>query len=236
MRNRGTEEQRNSLYERRFFFVPLFHYSSQKHVSIPLSINVKARRAFTLIEMMVSVTIFSIVVMVGVGALLSLVEANKRAEAINSVMNNLNFAVESMSRSIRVGTTYHCETSSLPPGNPGVLSSAQDCASGGGLLLAFEKSGGDHSNVSDQWVYRLNGTQIERSTDAGTTWIAITAPEVSIDKFQFYVIGSYPTTGSGADTLQPRVLIVIHGTANVPHSTPTTFQLQAAVTQRLLDL
>lgn len=189
---------------------------------------------FTLVEMLVAVGIFSIVILVGVGALLSLVAANKRAEAINSVMNNLNFAVESMSRSVRVGTTYHCETSPIPPGNPAVLSTPQDCAGGGGLLLAFEKSGGNRSDTSDQVAFRLNGTQLERSTNAGASWIAITAPEVQIDQFQFYVIGSQ--SASSGNTLQPRVLITIHGSADIPNSAPTTFALQAAVTQRLLDL
>ncbi len=194
----------------------------------------ETQRAFTLVEMLVAVAIFSIVMMIGVGALLSLIAANKRAEAINSVMNNLNFAVESMSRTIRVGTAYHCETSATPPGNPAMLSDPQDCASGGGLLLGFEKSGGDRSNVSDQMAFRLNGTQLERSTDAGATWVAITAPEVQIDSFQFYVVGSQ--SASTGNTLQPRVLITIHGTADIPNSAPTTFALQAAVTQRLLDL
>ncbi|MBX9765465.1 type II secretion system GspH family protein, partial [Patescibacteria group bacterium] len=49
----------------------------------------KPRRGFTLVELMVAVSIFAIVMMIGVGALLSLVQTNRRAQAINSVMNNL---------------------------------------------------------------------------------------------------------------------------------------------------
>ncbi len=185
--------------------------------------------------MMVAVTIFSIVMMVGIGALLSLVATNHRAQAINSVMNNLNAALEDMSRSIRVGTVYHCVTSGAtppPPPPPGSIGSPNDCQGGGGRLLAFESALGDSSDPSDQVVYRLNGRQLERSLQGGQngTWVAITAPEVSIDTFNFYVTGSPQN-----DNLQPRVLMRIQGSAEVQGGR-TNFTVQASVVQRLLDI
>jgi prepilin-type N-terminal cleavage/methylation domain-containing protein len=195
----------------------------------------KAVRGFTLIEMMVAVTIFAIVMMVGVSALLSLVATNRRAQAINSVMNNLSAALEGMSRSIRVGTNYNCVVSaSVPPSPPpsSQIAIPQDCAAGGGKLLAFESAAGDPNNPNDQVVYRINGKQLERSLQSGFngTWVAVTAPEVSIDSFDFYVIGSVQ-----GDSIQPRVLMRIKGSAQVPGGT-TTFTVQASVVQRLLDI
>lgn len=195
------------------------------------TIRRKTIKGFTLIEMMVSVTIFAIVMMIGVGALLSLVEANRRAQAINSVMNNLNAALESMARSIRVGTTYYCQVSSTPP-SPVTLSQPQGCSDG--KLLAFESATGDTTDDADQVVYRLNGAQLERSLDSGGTWVALTAPEVSIDSFSFFVVGADSLSGSG-DTIQPRVLMRIRGSAPVPGGT-TEFNVQASVAQRLLDI
>lgn len=199
------------------------------------SINVKAVPAFTLIEMMVAVTIFAIVMMVGVGGLLSLVATNHRAQAIHSVMNNLSAAVEGMSRSIRVGTLYNCVTSATTPPSPppsSTIANPQDCALGGAHLLAFESSTGNLTDANDQVVYRLNGTQLERSLRGGAngSWIAITAPEVSIDSFDFYVVGS-----AKGDGIQPRVLMRIRGSAVVPGGT-TTFTVQASVVQRVLDI
>ncbi len=195
----------------------------------------RAVSAFTLIEMMVAVTIFSVVMMVGVGALLSLVATNKRAQAIHSVMNNLNAALEGMSRSTRVGTLYNCVTSATVPPSPppsSTISIPHDCATGGGKLLAFESASGNLTDPADQWVYRLNGTRLERSTKGGAngSWVAITAPEVSIDSFDFYVIGS-----SNADQAQPRILMRILGSAQVPGGV-TTFTVQASVVQRVLDI
>jgi type II secretory pathway component PulJ len=181
---------------------------------------------------MVSVSIFAIVMMIGVGALLSLVETNRRAQAINSVMNNLNAAVESMSRSMRVGTNYHCRTSSIPP-SASTLTSPLDCPSGTtNVFLAFEPADGSASEINDQTVYRLNGTQLERSlfSGANNTWVALTAPEVTIEDFDFFVIGS-----ARGDGLQPRILMRIKGSAAVPGGT-TQFTIQSSVAQRLLDL
>lgn len=192
----------------------------------------KLSRGFSLIEMMVAVTVFAIVMMIGVGALLSLVETNRRAQAINSVMSNLNSATEAITRAVRVGTTYHCRTSPTPP-SASELSQPQDCSSGGGKLLAFESSTGSSSNVNDQVVYRINGTQLERSLDAGGTWVALTAPEVIIDSFEIFVIGSRAL--SSGDTIQPRVVMRIEGSAPVPGGT-TRFSVQAGATQRLLDI
>ncbi len=191
----------------------------------------QTRPGFTLIEMMVAVSIFAIVMMIGVGALLALIDTNKRAQAINSVMNNVNAAVESMSRSIRVGTTYHCHTGAATP-FPSTLSTTQDCTDGGGVLFAFEKPSGDRDDDGDQVVYRINGTQIERNLFSGVAdkWVAMTAPEVSIDSLEFYVLGS-----DSSDSIQPRVVMVIQGSANVPGGV-TNFSVQSSVTQRLIDI
>ncbi len=194
----------------------------------------KIARAFTLIEMMVAVSIFAIAMLVGVGALLSLAAANKRAQAINAVMNNVNAAVEDMSRSMRTGSVYHCEIAIEPQYPP--ISATRNCAAApAGIFLAFEPSGGDTTTESNQIVYRLNGTSIQRSTQGGApgTWTAMTAPEVSIDAMTFYVVGAGREV-SGVQ-IQPRILISIRGSAKIPGGT-TNFTIQSAVTQRLLDV
>lgn len=191
-------------------------------------------RGFTLIEMMVAVAIFAIVMMIGVGALLSLVETNRRAEAINAVMQNLNAALEGMSRAIRVGTVYHCQTSTTPD-TPAILATASSdaaCNPNPGHLIAFESSSGSLSNTGDQTVYRLNGTQLERSKDSGISWLAVTAPEVSIDTFNIYLIGAQPRP---SDNTQPRLVMTIKGSAPIPGGR-TQFTIQASVTQRIIDI
>ncbi len=184
------------------------------------------KRGFSLIEMMVSVALFSVVMLISTGALLSLMHATRKAQALQSVMNNLNVAADSMVRSVRMGTNYHC-------GTGGAITVPQDCVSGD-TYFAFEAYGGNDSTSADQYIYQYNPTtkRIYRSTNGGTTWFALTAPEVQIDSLIFYTVGT--TIG---DTVQPKVVMSIKGTAGGgSQKTRTTFNIQATAVQRLLDL
>ena len=194
-------------------------------------------RGFSLIEMMVAVAVFAVVMTVALGALLSMSESDRKAQTLKSVINNLNFALDSMSRSIRTGTTYHC----------GLVSSenmaiAQDCDTPSPIsLLAFLPAGA----LSNTTVYKLETADaslcgqpagkvscIVRSTAGGAsgTFAAITAPEVYIDTLNFFVKGSSPT-----DALQPKVTILMSGTVSVSGTQTSAFNLQTSVTQRLYD-
>lgn len=184
---------------------------------------------FTVIEMMVSVALFAVVMLVSTGALLSLATANRKAQALQSVMNNLNTTLDSMVRSMREGYSYHC-------GTGGPVTSPQDCP-GGDTQIALEPHGGNPA-VSDQRVYEFvppSGAQhgyIRRSLDSGNTWIQITAPEISILDMKFYVVGT--TRG---DVVQPKVVIEMKGIAGGASGKITTvFHIQATAVQRVLDI
>jgi prepilin-type N-terminal cleavage/methylation domain-containing protein len=71
--------------------------------TFPKSLADRRSGGFTLIEMMVSVALFAIVVMISMTAILSIVDSTKKAQSLKSVMNNLNFALETMTRSIKTG-------------------------------------------------------------------------------------------------------------------------------------
>ncbi len=66
----------------------------------------KSSSGFTLIEMIVSLGVFTVVALVAVGALMKIMDANRKALTLKTAINNLNFALESMSREMRVGTDY----------------------------------------------------------------------------------------------------------------------------------
>lgn len=166
------------------------------------------QKGFTLVEMIVAIFVFSVVMVVSTGALVSIIGANRKAQSVKSVMNNVAFSLDSMTRALRVGTDYHCDGSS--------------CSRDGGDSLAF-------TDVDGREVeYRLNSTtdQIEREIDGGG-FQALTAPEVTVDRLMFYVDG---VDSEG----QPRVLIVVSGRAGVGRS-ETTFDIQTLVSQRTLD-
>lgn len=180
-------------------------------------------RGFTLVEMIVAVGLFAVVMIVAMGSLLSLVYANRKAHALQSVMNNLNITLDGMTRSIRMGSNYRCGGSS--PSNP-------DCPNGGQSLY-FESYEGSASDSSDDWAYwyDTNTKRLYKSERGGAAGVAITAPEVSIESFTFYVVGT-----TRRDTTQPKVVIAVKGTAGTQARTQTSFSIQATAVQRLLDL
>lgn len=197
-----------------------------------MSINTRThtKKGFSLIEMMVAVALFSVVMLVSTGALLALIDAARKAQALQSVMSNLNTALDGMVRSMRMGSTFHC-------GDVGGYDSPRDCSEGD-LLFAFEPFGGDSSTTGDQWVYAyvqdpVTGKgRLYKSENGGGAYFPLTAPEVQIDSFAFYVVGTTP-----GDTQQPKVIINVKGTAGVDRvKTRSTFSIQATAVQRVLDL
>ncbi len=181
---------------------------------------------FTLVEMIVATALFSVVMLVSVSALLSLVNANRKAQALQSVMNNLNIALDSMVRSARMGSDYDGSEGcgSADSLNP------NDCLVGT-ATLSFKPFG----STAAAWIYRLNLSthRIEKSV-TGDLFDAfpITAPDVTIDDLKFYVVGT--TRG---DVTQPKIVIVVKGSAGAPGSKArTTFHIQSTAVQRILDI
>jgi prepilin-type N-terminal cleavage/methylation domain-containing protein len=185
------------------------------------------KRGFTLIEVLVSVAIFSTVMTIALGALLAMSEADRRAEATKSVIDNLNFALDSMSRAIRTGQNYHCSSQ-------GTLTSPLDCVSGSSYLAFLSNDG------LTRVAYCLAGGVVRRQLSQGSldtscassNFLPITAAEVSISNLTFYVVGSVP---GSPDNTQPKVTILLNGTVQVTASLQSKFDLQTSVTQRLYD-
>jgi prepilin-type N-terminal cleavage/methylation domain-containing protein len=63
---------------------------------------------FSLVELIVALAVFAVVLTITVGALLMLVGTNQQLQGQQSMMTNLSFALDSMTREIRTGTQYYC--------------------------------------------------------------------------------------------------------------------------------
>ena len=187
------------------------------------------KKGFTLIEVMVSVSIFTMVMLVATGSVFSIVSANQKTHAIKSVMTNLNFALESMMRDIRLGYRYACG-SGVP------LSSSADCSVGGDVFRfkANRDINGDgnfnSADINDQIEYSLSNGQIMKKVyDNTTTSFALTAPEVHVTSLMFYVTGS-----GSSDGKQPKVVITVNGYSGTGNL-QSDFNIQTTVSERAID-
>jgi len=183
--------------------------------------NVK--RGFTLIELLVSIALFSIIILISIGTLLSLVDANRQAQSLTSISNNLNFALDTMARSISTGYDYYCGSGTV--GNGWSSGSTRDClANEASQWLRFTNDDGETV------TYYAQSSALWRIKDGNTQ--RLTAPEITVNAVGFYVTG----TARGGDTVQPTVTIMIQATAGSDASTDSTFNVETTVTQRILDL
>jgi prepilin-type N-terminal cleavage/methylation domain-containing protein len=189
------------------------------------------KRGFSLIEVLVSLSIFTIVVTISVGSLLVLIDANARARNTQEVMTNLTFTLDSMTRDIRTGSDYYCSTSSALPA---LDIDRQDCSSGSanGRILIFNEGGQSlTSGVAGSRIsYQLNANAIERRLGPGS-WVSVTSPNTVITLLRFEVRGSTVT----GNLFPPYVVIHVAGYAKDDENR-SLFNIQTTVTQQLLDI
>ena len=170
------------------------------------------KQGFSLIEIMVSLAIFAIVVVVATGALLSTIDATKKAQATQTVLTNLNLALEGMTREIRTGSEY------VNTGLAGATSFSFDDKNGARVTYSFvAKALGVNGYI------RKQKTNVNPAIDE-----QITAPEVDVKSLKFTLIG-------GASGTQPRVFITLQGVAGTNPKYKTTFEIQTTVSQRKLN-
>ncbi len=173
------------------------------------------QQGFTLIELMVSLTLFIIVIMAAISSLYTVNNAARKVEAMRSVLDNLSFAMESMSRTIRTGTNIGCYAT------PGV-----DCAypsSGGDYRVTVDATLGEAEGVTRTIQYVLSNGTIQKWSNG--TQVALTAPAINVTDLKFYVEGA--TAGDG---LQPKVIIFVQGTATAGNDiAPFAIQTQVSV-------
>ena len=189
----------------------------------------RASDGFTLIEMIVSVGVFSVIMVISVGALLTAFDAFQKTRLLRNTMENVNIATESMIKKIRTATHVDCTVNGLDE-TPTLL---DNCVDGDN---AIEFLGSDGVFYEYGWVASghsnpLFNKRITIKRDGGTE-AAITSSEIEITSLVFYVDGV-------ADNLkQDIVTVTISGFANLPGKSKfdTRFHLQTTVSKRILDI
>jgi Tfp pilus assembly protein PilW len=207
---------------------------------------------YTIIETMIAVSVFLVVIISGMGALLNASLLHQKAENMRSIMDNLSFIMEDMSRNMRTGYDFHCFIAGdiIPSITSDVVSVPKSCANG--WAIAFESATGAPSNDgvsdakdNDQWVYYIGSTvnadgtttgKIFRSTAGPYTvssFVQLTPDEVVIDPISsFAVLGAEVPPG---DKQQPLITIRLVGKITVK-GVVTPFSLQTSVSERQLDI
>jgi prepilin-type N-terminal cleavage/methylation domain-containing protein len=83
---------------------------------------------FTLVELLVSIALFTIVMTIAIGSIVTIVDTNRKSRALTLVMNNLGFSLESITRTIKT-------TKDINPGSPIEFTNQDD------EVVSYEKTG-----------------------------------------------------------------------------------------------
>jgi len=166
---------------------------------------------YTLIELIIAVGLFSLVMTLASGAYLVMISLNRQVQGIATGINDLSFALETMTRDIRTGSTYNC-------GGLG------DCPSGASSFSFKNKNG-------DQVSYSVSSSVLQKTV--GTTQSAVTGPSVTISSLTFYVFGSHRVP---SDYEQPRVTIIVSGMVSAGPGKTQSFTVETGATMRGSDI
>lgn len=177
----------------------------------------KTQSGFTLIEMIVALGLFSVVITISVGALLSLIASNEQLQKEQSVMVNLSFALDSMTREIRTGTKYFCDSQNslsggpkktFKPNEPLDSNVFNDCHEGNKTSqkfhgISFVESGQSITGAPDKrivYYFDKDAKTIMRRVSGGTAQ-SIVSSGIAIEEAEFFVTGSRPLNDTGGGSL-----------------------------------
>ncbi|MEK7066719.1 MAG: prepilin-type N-terminal cleavage/methylation domain-containing protein, partial [Patescibacteria group bacterium] len=206
-------------------------------------VEIEPSFGFTLIEIMVSISIFTAVMMITIGALISLNDGSRKAQALRTVIDNLNFAVEDITRKVRTGSSYHCFSTpaevsqAMLDAVPTKYNSPKDC-SAGGYAISLQTQ-----DVIPTWVIYIydqtNGVIKIRTKKSPSTvfgpLLNVTSGEVTISDTKFTVRGAMSPYSAVPISRQPIVILNISGTVDLKkEKLRTDFSLQTAISHREL--
>ena len=176
--------------------------------------NHHSQRGYTLIELIVSVGIFSIVMLLASGAYLSLISYTREARAVSTVMTSLSYGIDQMSREIRTGTDYQCGTGG--------------CANASSITVTNDQGHTVSYLLADGAIARC----VDESVCTAAIAVPLTDPSIDVTSLVFNVKGNT----SSSDGVQPYVTMTVRGEAAVAGESPVPFSIETSASQRTLDL
>ena len=160
------------------------------HISYFRSHNSEA--GFTLIEVMIATGLFVVIMTIGIGAVLNVNSVYKKTQKIRSIVDNLGFVMEDMSKTLRTGVSYACPDAAITAGTSFTIPGLIPCVSKN-YAISFQSASG-LPVVYAIVPFSSTDVGIYKSIDGGLSFIRLTPPEVIIDqtKSGFTVVGDVP--------------------------------------------
>lgn len=204
-------------------------------------------KGFTLLEMIVSLGIFSVVAIIAVGSLVRITSLNRQAQTMQAAMNNINYILESMSREMRFGLNYNCTTgTTVNPGNGNGSFSSSDCVLGNsgtkGILFSSAKVDPNDPNcnlIYAYWFDRPSGSNSwnilkSKQSRCGDTLSKNNASSL-IDQKNVFISDIKFSVTEGAEGYS-WATIRVTGYAGTKEREKNYFDIRTGISQRIKDI
>ncbi len=181
-----------------------------------------ARRAgFTMIELLVSMTVFIILMGLIADIFISSLRSQRTLVALMAANDNASLMLEQLARDIRTGSNFCIADSSGACTSPPVTQ---------GAALAFTNAAGT------QVIYRFNAldSDIEKSEDNGATFSILTSANVLINNLVFRLVDQEISSGPN-DPWPPRVTITLKVGSTDQQLSGITTNLETSVSSRNIE-
>ena len=196
------------------------------------------KRGYTLIEVMVAVGIFTIVIAAPTGFLVSSIKGQQKALASQEVLDETSYALEYISRSLRMAKKELNCTGKLEPTTCACLKSV---GYGTNYELTREGRGIKFTNYQNQcqeFFLDINDNRLKGAKDGGEA-IPLTSDDLEIVSFMVNIIGERQTTLDGyIDNKQPKITLFLEvkGIESARPELQPKIQIQTTISQRNLDV
>jgi len=206
-------------------------------------LNIKMNKGFTLSEILIAITVFTLVSSVAFGFFNHIFQSQKKVLAYQELFDQTSFVMEYMTRSIRMAKKQRIASPAADPINC-ITTTGRNYEVIANNHIRFIRHDGTILPPARPYVcyeFRLHSimvndihiNQLKVSRDRGVTWTPLTSPNLNVVNLRFRVDGD----GFQMPALQPRVTIILEvrgreygfGKRSIIH-------LQTTVSQRDLDI
>lgn len=195
------------------------------------------KRGFTIIELLVTVAIFSFVVAITSGIFIFSLQGQRKTLAHQTVLDQTSYVMEYMSRQLRMAR----KELSDPPSCLTNVGRGYNYESITNDSIKFVNYKGDCTEFFRQWNPAEEIYQLKEKRKIGTPEeeiLDLTSNDLNVATLIFNLMGEYQGVfGDNQFKLQPRATIslVVQGKGEKPESRPE-IEIQTTVSQRDLDV
>ena len=174
-------------------------------------------KGFTLVELLVSIALFSIILIIVLGTIVTIVDTSRKIRTMTEVMNNLNFTFENITRSVKTAKNIRNVTSKMVE------------------LI-------DQNNFCIQYIFEDNTIKKASTNEPGSDCVGLGNPtkliadEIKIEDFSLQEVVTKGGDNDFEVANQPRVFVSISGSIETVRGITSKFNLQTTVSQRKLIL